>query len=250
MTDSTAEQPHGEQPADTPPGEAARDESSEIGDRESTEEMVLRVVNQSVTAQLRRLDQDLAARFREITQATPESSQQEQPEGSQPAQGKAGEVEALRQRLQAIEAERSSERAQSAQQTRDLSLRQAVESTGTHRVEHLFRFLKGDSALNVGQDGAYYATDQHGGHLSLDEWARQTFQSDATWRPASGRSGGGGTPQGGGASAAMSDAMTKTQWKAKLAELVTAGDQSAVDTFQRKVVTGEIPVRGFGGLSE
>jgi hypothetical protein len=237
MTEHTAEQPHAEQVGESPDGAPAQAETPAMNP-----EAIAEMVNRAVTSQLKRFERQMGDKFASLS-ATPEPAKPEQPDGATTAKGKAGEVEALRQRLQAIEAERSSEREQSAQQSRDLALRQAIEATGTHRVEHMFRYLKGDAALNVGEDGAYFATDQHGGHLDLGEWARTAYQADAAWRPASGRGGGGGAPQGGGASATSSTAMSRADYRAKLGELIRSGDQNAAQDFQRKVLSGEVEVQ-------
>jgi hypothetical protein len=233
----------GEQNAESPV-------SGDSGQGESPGNLSLEAVNEivtkAVTSHLRRVQRDFSTQI-EALKSAPEPSQPEAPDEGAKGQGKAGEVEALRQRLQAIEAERSSEREHSAQQTRDLALRQAIEGTGTHRVEHMFRYMKGDTALNVGQDGAYYATDQHGGHMELGDWARSVFQADAAWRPASGRGGGGGAPQGGGASASSSSAMTREQYRTKLAALVESDDASAMQRFQMDVANGAVIVEGING---
>lgn len=240
MTDTTAKQPHAEQDGASPDDGAPAQAETPALDPEALAEMV----NRAVTSQLKRFERQMGDKFASLSTA-PEPAKAEPPDGGAKGQGKAGEVDALRQRLQAIEAERSSEREQSAQQTRDVALRQAIEATGTHRVEHMFRYLKGDAALNVGQDGAYYATDQHGGHLELGDWARTVFQADAAWRPASGRGGGGGAPQGGGAAATSPGAMTREQYRTKLAALVDSDDASAMQRFQMDVANGAVIVEGI-----
>lgn len=237
MTEDTAQQPHAEQVGESPDGAPAQAETPAMNP-----EAIAEMVNRAVTSQLKRFERQMGDKLASLS-TTPEQSQPEQPDGATTAKGKAGEVEALRQRLQALEAERTSEREHSAQQSRDLALRQAIEATGTHRVEQMFRYLKGDTALKVGEDGSYYAVDAHGGHLGLDEWARTEFQADATWRPPSGRGGGGGAPIGGGASAPSSAPMSRSDYRAKLGELIRSGDQNAVQDFQRKVLQGAIQVQ-------
>ena len=239
MTDNTADQPHAAQDGASPDDGAPAQVETPALDPEALAEMV----NRAVTSQLKRFERQMGDKLAGLS-ATHEPAKPDAPDVEARGQSKAGEVDALRQRLQAIEAERSSEREHSAQQTRDLALRQAIEGTGTHRVEHMFRYMKGDAALNVGQDGAYYATDQHGGHMELADWARSVFQTDAAWRPASGRGGGGGAPQG-GVSASSPGAMTREQYRTKLAALVDSDDASAMQRFQMDVANGAVIVEGI-----
>lgn len=246
MTDEPtgAVNPDAAQGGDTPqgePGQPAKADNSPDG--EALWKSIAPHFNRAFHSQAKGFEERIQSLLTKPT--TPEPTE---PKPQQQAKGpkQASEVEALQAQIDALKQARETEKQEARKQRNDLDLMAAVQATGTHRTEEMFRFLKLDSALREdAQTGGLFAVDEHGGHMSLKDWASSVYQASPTWRPPSGRGGVGGPGDPGGLGGGQGGGKTYTQaeWDAKIGGMLAEGKEAEASALMQQALDGHVEIK-------